>query len=39
MASHVQESFGLKVSMIIDSGQSEYGLESTIVDLTEKIQL
>ena len=36
MASHVQESFGLKVSMIIDSGQSEYGLESTIVDLTEK---
>ena len=35
-ASHVLESFGKDVELIIDSGQSEYGLESTIIDLSSK---
>ena len=35
--SHVIESFGEDIELVIDSGQSEYGLESTIIDLsTEK---
>ena len=37
-ASHVIESFGENIELVIDSGQSEYGLESTIIDLSsEKI--
>ena len=37
-ASHVIESFGEDIELVIDSGQSEYGLESTIIDLSsEKI--
>ena len=37
-ASHVIESFGDDIELVIDSGQSEYGLESTIIDLcSEKI--
>ncbi len=37
-ASHVIESFGKDIELVIDSGQSEYGLESTIIDLSsEKI--
>ena len=35
-ASHVYDSFGEKVDLIIDSGQSKFGLESTILDLTNK---
>ena len=37
-ASHVVESFGKDIELVIDSGQSEYGIESTIIDLSsEKI--
>lgn len=35
-ASHVMSSFGNKIELIIDSGQSKFGLESTILDLTRK---
>lgn len=35
-AQHVYESLGHKVNMILDGGQCEVGLESTIVDLTGK---
>ena len=35
-ASHVYDSFKEKIDFIIDSGQSDYGLESTIIDLTSK---
>ena len=35
-AQHVLDSFGSKVDLIIDSGKCELGLESTIIDLTEK---
>ena len=35
-ASHVIESFGNDIELVIDSGQSEYGLESTIIDLSTK---
>ena len=35
-ASHVIESFGKDIELVIDSGQSEYGLESTIIDLSSK---
>ena len=33
---HVQDSFGDKVDLIIDSGKSKHGLESTIINLTSK---
>ena len=37
-ANHVIESFRDDIELVIDSGQSEYGLESTIIDLSlEKI--
>ena len=37
-ANHVIESFREDIELVIDSGQSEYGLESTIIDLSlEKI--
>ena len=35
-ASHVIESFGKNIELVIDSGQSEYGLESTIIDLSSE---
>ena len=35
-ASHVLDSFKEKIDLIIDSGQSDYGLESTIIDLCSK---
>ena len=35
-ASHVHNSFGDKLSLIVDSGQSRIGLESTVLDLTNK---
>lgn len=34
-ATHVADSFGKKVPFILDGGESEIGLESTIVDLTQ----
>lgn len=34
-ATHVADSFGEKVPFILDGGQSEIGLESTIVDLSD----
>ena len=33
-ATHVVDSFGKKVDLIIDSGRTEYGVESTILDMT-----
>ena len=33
-ASHVYDSFEKKIDLIIDSGQSDFGLESTIIDLS-----
>ena len=33
-ATHVVDSFGEKVDLIIDSGRTEYGVESTILDMT-----
>ena len=33
-AAHVVDSFGEKVDLIIDSGRTEYGVESTILDMT-----
>ena len=35
-ASHVIESFGKNIELVIDSGQSKYGLESTIIDLSSE---
>lgn len=35
-AQHVYESLGNKVDMILDGGQCEVGVESTIIDLTSK---
>ena len=35
-ASHVLDSFKEKIDLIVDSGQSDYGLESTIIDLCSK---
>jgi len=33
-AAHVQKSLGDKISLIIDGGQSQVGIESTVMDLT-----
>jgi L-threonylcarbamoyladenylate synthase len=33
-ASHVQKSLGNKISLIVDGGQSQVGIESTVLDLT-----
>ena len=35
-ARHVSDSFGKKLELIIDSGKSHFGLESTILDLSKK---
>ena len=35
-AQHVFESFGEKISLIIDSGQCELGIESTIINMTTR---
>ncbi|MAI29597.1 MAG: threonylcarbamoyl-AMP synthase [Rickettsiales bacterium] len=35
-AKHVFDSFGKKIELIIDSGKSHFGLESTILDLSKK---
>ena len=35
-ANHVIDSFGEKIDLVIDSGKAFFGLESTIVDLTQK---
>ena len=35
-ARHVFDSFGRKIELIIDSGKSHFGLESTIIDLSKK---
>ena len=35
-ANHVFDSFKKKIDLIIDSGQSDFGLESTIIDLSSK---
>ena len=35
-ACHVLDSFKEKIDLIIDSGQSDFGLESTIIDLSSK---
>jgi L-threonylcarbamoyladenylate synthase len=35
MAQHVAESFGISIELILDGGQTQLGLESTIVGLTE----
>ncbi len=35
-ARHVSDSFGKKIELIIDSGKSNFGLESTILDLSKK---
>ena len=35
-ASHVLDSFKEKIDLIIDSGQSDFGIESTIIDLSSK---
>jgi L-threonylcarbamoyladenylate synthase len=37
LASHVEEDLGERIDMIIDGGQVNIGLESTIVDFTEEI--
>ena len=37
LASHVAEDLGERIDMIIDGGQVEIGLESTIVDFTEEV--
>ncbi|MBD5552220.1 MAG: threonylcarbamoyl-AMP synthase [Lachnospiraceae bacterium] len=37
LAKYVQEDLGGKVEMILDGGQACIGLESTIVDLTDKV--
>lgn len=33
-AIHVQKSLGKKISLIVDGGQSQVGIESTVIDLT-----
>jgi L-threonylcarbamoyladenylate synthase len=33
-ARHVQKSFGSKIPLIVDGGQSQVGIESTVLDLT-----
>jgi len=33
-AAHVRDSFGSRVRLIVDGGQSQVGIESTVVDLT-----
>ena len=38
-ANHVLDSFGKKIDLIIDSGKSLFGLESTILDLTTQIPI
>jgi len=35
-ARHVSDSFGRKIDLIIDSGKSHFGLESTILDMSKK---
>ncbi|HXJ55034.1 MAG TPA: L-threonylcarbamoyladenylate synthase [Verrucomicrobiae bacterium] len=35
-ASHVQESLGTRIPLIVDGGQSQVGIESTVLDLTER---
>ena len=35
-ANHVIDSFGNKIDLVIDSGRTKYGLESTILDMTKK---
>ncbi len=35
-ARHVSESFGKRIELIIDSGKSHFGLESTILDMSKK---
>ena len=35
-ARHVSDSFGRKIELIIDSGKSHFGLESTILDMSKK---
>ena len=35
-SSHVKECFNEKVELILDSGRCEYGLESTVINLTKK---
>lgn len=37
LASHVEEDLGERIDMIIDGGQVNIGLESTIVDFTEEV--
>ena len=36
-ADHVQEDLGDKIDMIIDGGPTEFGIESTILDLSEEV--
>jgi L-threonylcarbamoyladenylate synthase len=36
-AQHVQQEFGASVDFVLDGGQSEVGIESTIVDVTGKL--
>ena len=33
-AEHVFDSFGTKIDLVVDSGRTKYGLESTILDMT-----
>ncbi len=35
-ANHVIDSFGNKIDLVIDSGRSDFGLESTIIDMTSR---
>ena len=35
-ANHVIDSFGNKIDLVIDSGRTNFGLESTILDMTKK---
>ena len=35
-ALHVKDSFGKSIKLIIDSGRSKFGLESTVINLTSK---
>ena len=35
-ATHVVDSFGNKIDLIIDSGRTDFGLESTIIDMTTR---
>ena len=38
-AADVKEEFGNKIKLILDSGKTKIGLESTIVDLTDKVSI